>query len=66
MKIVGGIIIVTMEVDSGRFVCKNCQNEFVPKYREAFFTVGYGTPRNWRARLKCPKGGKKTWARRIF
>ena len=63
---VGAIITVKMETDSGCFICKNCQHEFNPTFKAAFFTFVIGMPKNYKSYLKCPKGGKKTWAKKIL
>ena len=62
--IVGAIITVKMETDSGCFICKSCKHEFNPTFKAAFFAFVIGTPKKYRSYLKCPKCGKKTWAQK--
>ena len=56
----------TMELEAGRYVCRACQHEFEETRRLAIFSLGYGTPKNWKVRLKCPKCHKKTWTKRVL
>ena len=64
--LIGAGITVKMETDSGRFICKNCQHEFNPTFKAAFFAFVSGTPKNYKSYLKCPKCGKKTWAKKAL
>lgn len=61
---IGVVFILKMEFDSGPFVCTDCHHEFIPKFSEVLFPIG--TPKNYKVRAKCPKCGKKTWARKII
>ena len=63
---VGIFFTATMEMEAGHYICQNCEHEFEASSRLAMFKLGYGTPKNWRVRLKCPKCGKKTWTKRIL
>ena len=61
---IGAIIAGKIELSAGPFMCTECQHEFTPKFRQALFPIG--TPRNYKIRVKCPKCGKKTWAKKIL
>ena len=51
-----------LEVGVGAYKCKNCENEFVPTYKEALNAMHCGFTRY----LKCPKCGKRTWCKKII
>ena len=61
---VGGVLVYKMEYDAGPFVCQDCQHEFIPKFREVFFS--FPLPVSYKIRAKCPKCGKKTWAKKLL
>ena len=61
---IGAVFIGKMELEAGPFRCKNCQHEFIPKFNEALFPIG--TPKNYKIFARCPKCGKKTWAKKIL
>lgn len=61
---IGAIIVSKIELSVGPFMCTGCQHEFTPKFRQALFPIG--TPRNYKIRVKCPKCGKKAWAKKIL
>lgn len=45
----------------GFYECKNCQEKFVPTFKEVFLSSHIGHTRH----LRCPKCNEKTWARKI-
>ena len=51
-----------LEVSVGAYKCKNCENEFVPTYKEALNAMHMGTTRH----LKCPKCGKRSWCKKVI
>ena len=51
-----------LEVSVGAYKCKNCGNEIVPTYSQALNAMHMGFTRF----LKCPKCGKRTWAKKIL
>jgi transcriptional regulator with XRE-family HTH domain/DNA-directed RNA polymerase subunit RPC12/RpoP len=61
---VGAVIICKMEFEAGPYICQDCQHEFIPKFSEVLLPVG--TPKNYKVRAKCPKCGKKTWAKKVL
>jgi rubredoxin len=63
---VGLFFAATMEIDAGHYVCQTCQHEFEPTYTAALFSLQFGTTKNLKIRLRCPKCGKKTWAKRVL
>lgn len=60
----GDVLLWKMEYDAGPFVCQDCQHEFIPKFREVFFS--FPLPVSYKIRAKCPKCGNKTWAKKIL
>ena len=51
-----------LEVEAGYYECKNCHNKFVPSYFSAVIAPHIHTIRY----LKCPKCGKRTWAKKVM
>ena len=51
-----------LEVSVGAYKCKNCGHEIVPTYSEAMCAMHLGFTRH----LKCPKCGKRTWAKKVL
>ena len=62
----GLFFTATMEMEAGRYICKHCGHEFEASSPFAMFKIGFGTPKNWRVRLKCPECGKKSWTKRVL
>lgn len=52
--------ILKIETDLCCYKCKNCEHEFKPTYNESVWACHTITKRY----LKCPKCGKRTWAKR--
>ena len=55
------IIALKFQVETGYYECKNCQNMFVPNYKEIVALMQ--TPN--RRLLKCPECGKWTWCKKL-
>ena len=55
------IIAFKFKVETGYYECKNCQNMFVPNYKEIALLMQ--TPS--RRLLKCTKCGKWTWCKKL-
>ena len=55
------IIALKFQVETGYYECKNCQNMFVPNYKEIAALMQ--TPN--RRLLKCPECGKWTWCKKL-
>ena len=51
-----------LEVDAGYYECKNCHNRFTIKYFSAMIAPHINTTRY----LKCPKCGKRSWAKKVM
>ncbi len=61
--IFGGIAVAAvLEVTAGAFECQSCHEYFVPT--KAAYIMGLHTIT--RRRLKCPRCGKRTWAKRTL
>ena len=56
------IIALKFQVETGYYECKNCQNMFVPNYKEIVALMQ--TPN--RRLLKCPECGKWTWCKKLI
>jgi hypothetical protein len=55
------VIALKFQVETGYYECKNCQNMFVPNYKEIVALMQ--TPN--RRLLKCPECGKWTWCKKL-
>ena len=55
------ITALKFQVETGCYECKNCQNMFVPNYKEIVALMQ--TPN--RRLLKCPECGKWTWCKKL-
>lgn len=51
-----------LEVDAGYYECKNCGHKYVPSYFIALIVPHVHTTRY----LKCPKCGRRTWAKKVM
>ena len=60
--VVTAFIGLKMEVDAGYYECKNCHHRFKPTYKEALCAMHMSTTRH----LRCPKCGKKSWAKKVM
>ena len=56
------IIAFKFKVETGYYECKNCQQMFVPNYKEIALLMQTPT----RRLLKCPKCGKWTWCKKVL
>jgi transcriptional regulator with XRE-family HTH domain len=56
------MIALKFQVETGYYECKNCQNMFVPNYKEIVALMQ--TPN--RRLLKCPECGKWTWCKKLI
>jgi transcriptional regulator with XRE-family HTH domain len=56
------ITALKFQVETGYYECKNCQNMFVPNYKEIVALMQ--TPN--RRLLKCPECGKWTWCKKLI
>lgn len=55
------LIALKFKVETGYYECKNCQNKFVPNYKEIALLMQ--TP--GRRLLRCPECGKWTWCKKL-
>lgn len=55
-------VIYKYEVEAGYHVCKKCNHKFIPTYFKAMMAPHMGYTRY----LKCPKCGKRTWAKKVM
>lgn len=60
--IIGVSFALKIETETGYYECCKCHNKYVPKYRQVYFAMHYGTTRY----LKCPKCNKRSWNRKVM
>ena len=60
--IVGISFALKIETEAGYYECSKCHNKYVPKYRQVYFAMHYGTTRY----LKCPKCNKRSWNKKVM
>ncbi len=60
--IIAGFLSLKFEVDAGYYECHKCHHRFIPSYFEALMSMHMSTTRH----LKCPKCGKKSWAKKVM
>ena len=60
--LVGALLALKIEVETGHYKCENCKHEYVPKYSKALFAPHVGRIRH----MACPKCGKKSWQRKAI
>ena len=60
--VIVGFIALKFELDAGYYECKNCHHKHVPPY----FTVLLAPHMSTTRYLKCPKCGKRSWARKVM
>ncbi len=48
---------ILIETKAGFYVCENCHNKYIPKYKQVLWAMHIGRTRY----MKCPKCGKHTW-----
>lgn len=60
--IVGVSAALKIETETGYYECNNCHHKYVPKYKQVYFAVHFGTTRF----LKCPKCNKRSWNKKVL
>ena len=60
--IVGVSVALKIETETGYYECKKCHYKYIPKYKQVYFAIHYGTTRY----LKCPKCNKRSWNRKVL
>ena len=60
--IVGISVALKIETETGYYECSKCHHKYVPKYREVYLAMHYGTTRY----LKCPECNKKSWNKKVM
>ncbi len=54
--------LIKIEQTAGYYECKQCNNKYVPKYKNVLFSAHMGTTRF----MKCPKCGKRSWQNKVI
>ncbi len=52
-----------LEADAGYYECKKCHHRYVPK---SYFTVMFAPHINTTRYMKCPKCGKRSFAKKVL
>ena len=60
--IVGISFALKIETETGYYECQKCHNKYVPKYKQVYFAMHYGTTRY----MKCPKCNKRSWNKKVL
>lgn len=60
--IVGISFALKIETETGYYECSKCHNKYVPKYKQVYFAMHYGTTRY----LKCPKCHNRSWNKKVM
>ncbi len=60
--IVGLSFALKIETETGYYECQKCHNKYVPKYKQVYFAMHYGTTRY----MKCPKCNKRSWNKKVL
>ena len=60
--IVGVSFALKIETEAGYYECSKCHNKYVPKYKQVYFAMHFGTTRY----LKCPKCNEKSWNKKVM
>ncbi len=60
--IVGVSFALKIETEAGYYECKKCHYKYIPKYKNVYFAMHYGTTRY----LKCPKCNKRSWSKKVM
>lgn len=60
--VVAVFVGLKFEVDAGYYECKNCHHRFKATYMQVLSATHLATTRH----LKCPKCGKRTWAKKVL
>ncbi len=60
---IGGIsFALKIETETGYYECSKCHNKYVPKYKQVYLAMHYGTTRY----LKCPRCNKRSWNKKVM
>ncbi len=63
MILITGIsFALKIETETGYYECQKCHNKYVPKYKQVYFAMHYGTTRY----MKCPKCNKRSWNKKVL
>ncbi len=60
--IVGVSFALKIETEAGYYECEKCHYKYIPKYKNVYFAMHYGTTRY----LKCPKCNKRSWSKKVM
>ena len=60
--ILGVSFALKIETEAGYYACKYCKNKYVPKYKDVYFAMHFGTTRY----MKCPKCGKRSFQKKVM
>ncbi len=60
--IVGVAFALKIETEAGYYECEKCHYKYIPKYKNVYFAMHYGTTRY----LKCPKCNKRSWSKKVM
>jgi len=58
---VGGSFCLKIETEAGKYECKHCGHQYVPKYSSVYLAMHLGRTRY----MACPKCHKKSWQKKI-
>ena len=59
--IVGSSFCLKIETEAGKYECKNCGHQYVPKYSSVYMAKHIGRTR----KMVCPKCHKKSWQKKV-
>lgn len=62
LLIVGVSFCLKIETETGRYKCRRCGYEYIPKHSAVYFAMHFGRTRY----LTCPKCHKKSWQRKVI
>lgn len=60
--IIVALITLKIEVYAGYYECQDCNEKFVPTYKQALLAPHIGAIRL----MKCPKCNNKTWTKKVM
>ena len=58
----GVTISLKIETETGYYECRKCHHLYIPKYKNVYFAMHYGTTRY----LKCPICKKRSWHKKVL
>lgn len=60
--VVGCSFALKIETETGYYQCNKCHHKYVPRYKQVYFAMHFGTTRY----LKCPKCNKRSWNKKVL